>query len=58
MSRVNNWFEPRTTLGKLQQKSWTPRRPESAPRRPESHPGKPEPSNQRPGAQIQPQTCP
>ncbi|MED6107205.1 hypothetical protein PIB30_011775 [Stylosanthes scabra] len=26
---VDNWFEPITTLGKLQQKSWTPRRPES-----------------------------
>ncbi|MED6153684.1 hypothetical protein PIB30_104493, partial [Stylosanthes scabra] len=36
---------PRTILGKLQQKSWTPRRPES-------HPRKPEPSNQRPGAQT------
>ncbi|MED6173352.1 hypothetical protein PIB30_058511 [Stylosanthes scabra] len=43
---VNNWFEPKTTLGKLQQKSWTPRRPES-------HPGNLEPCNQRPGAQTQ-----
>ncbi|MED6177950.1 hypothetical protein PIB30_103035, partial [Stylosanthes scabra] len=53
---------------KLQQKSWTPRRPKSTPRRPESHPGKPDstPSAQcctprRPesclSAQIQPQTC-
>ncbi|MED6222438.1 hypothetical protein PIB30_064426 [Stylosanthes scabra] len=37
---------PGTTLGKLQQKSWTPRRPES-------YPGNLEPSNQRPDAQNQ-----
>ncbi|MED6125971.1 hypothetical protein PIB30_073735 [Stylosanthes scabra] len=42
---VNNWFEPRTTLGELQQKSWTPRRPDSAsdmPRREQTKPRRPE----------------